>query len=581
MPFGETFPEKTNNLRGLTLKTSKKPELLAPCGSYEALEAAIAAGADALYLGTTMLNARMNAKNFDRQSLISAVELAHKNGVSVYVTMNTTVLDRQMKDALAQAEFLYKAGVDALIVADLGFASLVHKYFPDFPLHASTQAGGHNLECAKYFEKLGFSRMVCSRELSRENVKYLSENSPIEIEMFVHGAMCVSFSGQCLLSSFIGGRSGNRGECAQPCRMCYNGRYPLSLKDMCLAGHMEEILNMGVSSLKIEGRMKSPDYVYAVVSTYRKLIDEGRNATKEELAYLADIFSRGGFTDGYFTGNKDKMHGVRSESDKNATARTAVKRQNNSFHRQEIVIPERNHSLPEGFTLTYPEVKFKTTRSARWYKCQNMPKEPLFDINYIPLDKFDKYSANGVLLPPVMLDSELDTVRKKLIFAKEKGAKHAMIASVGQIQLCRELGFVLHGDYRLNITSNATAALFSDFEDILLSPELIMAQVRDIKAKKSVIVYGRAPLMTLEVSCGTESLQDRTKASFPVIFEGGRELVLNSLPTYMADRRDVLSKAGAFSWHFIFTLEGQQESRVTVMNYEKGYPTKKAVRRIK
>ena len=559
----------------------KIPELLAPCGSYEALVAAIEAGADAVYLGTTMLNARMNARNFDRDTLIKAVELSHSRGVRVYVTMNTTVLDRQLRDALIQVEFLYKAGVDALIVADLGLAALIHKYFPDLPLHASTQASGHNLDGAKFLADLGFCRMVCARELSAQNIKYLAQNSPIPIEMFVHGAICVSASGQCLLSSFIGGRSGNRGECAQPCRMQYNGRYPLSLKDMCLACHITEILDMGVASLKIEGRMKSPDYVYAVVSTYRRLLDEGRNATSQEMDYLARVFSRDGFTDGYFTGKKDNMHGVRSEDDKSATKGVSIKRKSTSREIERIEAPERLNRLPEGNIVPdYPRVKFKTYKSARWYRPEFMSPE-LFDINYIPLEKFGKYKANGVLLPPVIPDSEMEQVKKALVGAKELGASHALVGNVGHIALARQAGLAVHGDFRLNITSSASANVFADLEDIILSPELIVAQIRDIRAAKGVIVYGRQPLMTLETSCKTAVLCDRTKAQFPVITEGGREIVLNSLPTYMADRREVLEKAGPFSMHFIFTLEGQQECKVVSRNYAKGYPTKKAVRRIK
>jgi putative protease len=216
----------------------------------------------------------------------------------VYVTLNTAVLDKELKEAVAYADFLYGIGVDALIMSDLGLASLIRGRYPDMELHASTQASGHNAECAKTFAKMGFSRMVCARELSKDEIKELCTASPIEIEQFIHGAMCVSQSGQCLASAVMGGRSGNRGVCAQPCRMKYNGRYPLSLKDMCLAQHVTELIESGVASLKIEGRMKSPAYVYEVVSVYRRLLDEARNASKDEMQTLANVFSRGSFTDG-------------------------------------------------------------------------------------------------------------------------------------------------------------------------------------------------------------------------------------------------------------------------------------------
>lgn len=307
------------------MNKTKAPELLAPAGSPEALRAAITAGADAVYLGGGAFNARMGAENFTKDELSAAISLCHAHGVRVYATLNTLVRDRELYDALCQAEQFYLAGADALIIADLGLAQLLRCYFPDLPLHASTQAGGHGTAGAKYLAAAGFARMVCARELSFSNLRALCSDSPIEIEVFVHGALCVSISGQCLMSSMIGGRSGNRGECAQPCRLPYSGSYPLSLKDLCLAVHMTELLDCGVASLKIEGRMRSPGYVYSVTSTYRRLIDERRNATESELHFLRDVFSRSGFTDAYFTGDVYKsphlMLGTRTDADKLATAR--------------------------------------------------------------------------------------------------------------------------------------------------------------------------------------------------------------------------------------------------------------------
>ena len=304
------------------------PELLAPAGTPEALRAAISAGADAVYFGTSGYNARMNAKNFTGDETGRAIELCHAHGVRVHITLNTQIYDRELADVLRCAEQLYRYGADALIVADLGAEGLIHKYFPEMELHASTQCSGASVRDAEYLSSLGFSRMVCARELSGEDIAGLVRSSPIEIEMFVHGALCVSASGQCLFSSLLGGRSGNRGECAQPCRLHYNGEYPLSPKDLCLAGHMKEIIGTGVASLKIEGRMKSPDYVYSVVSLYRRLLDEGRDADAEEIKSLAAVFSRSGFTDAYFTRAVKKtpnsMLGVRTEADKAETRAAEV-----------------------------------------------------------------------------------------------------------------------------------------------------------------------------------------------------------------------------------------------------------------
>ena len=277
---------------------NKLPELLSPCGSYDALLAAIEGGADAVYFGGTAFNARMNAKNFDRGEIISAVSACREKGVKAYVTLNTQIFDRELKSALDHAAFLYESGVDALILADFGLSSLIKRYIPDFELHASTQMTAHSFDGAEKLYDFGFKRVVGARELSRENIASLCK-SRAEIELFIHGAICVSVSGQCLMSAMLGGRSGNRGQCAQPCRMCYNGEYPLSLKDMCLSDHIPELIDMGVSSLKIEGRMKSPSYVYGVTKIYRTLLDERRKATAEENNELKRLFSRSGFTDGY------------------------------------------------------------------------------------------------------------------------------------------------------------------------------------------------------------------------------------------------------------------------------------------
>ena len=316
-------PDTLGGFVALKRKDQKRlPELLAPAGSPKALRAAVAAGADAVYFALPDFNARINADNFTRESFVESVELCHKYGVKAYITLNTQIYDREKTDFLESAFFAYKAGVDAAIVGDLGCAALIKKHIPDMEIHASTQLSGHNADAGREFEKLGFTRMVCAREMSLCDIRAFTENSPIEAEIFVHGALCVCHSGQCLFSSLVGGRSGNRGLCAQPCRLPYRSEsggqgYHLSLKDMCLASYVPEIIDSGVASLKIEGRMKGAEYVYGVVSIYRRLLDERRAATKEELAELAAIFSRGGFTDGYFKEEiSHKMLGVRSEKDK-------------------------------------------------------------------------------------------------------------------------------------------------------------------------------------------------------------------------------------------------------------------------
>ena len=300
---------------------SKKniPELLCPAGSVEALGAAIEGGANAVYLGGTAMNARIHAGNFDPQQLRDAVRLAHAHDVKVYLTLNTLVTDRELTAYLDAARDASRAGVDALIVADLGGACAIRRILPEMELHASTQMSGHNSRMGEELARLGFSRMVAAREISEANLRELLAHSPIETELFVHGALCVSHSGQCLFSSIVGGRSGNRGECAQPCRLPYGKKesYPLSLKDLTLAKHIPTLIELGVASLKIEGRMKSPEYVYETARVFRRLLDEGRGATDAEIERMARRFSRNGFTDGYFTERIDSsMLGIRREQDK-------------------------------------------------------------------------------------------------------------------------------------------------------------------------------------------------------------------------------------------------------------------------
>ncbi len=293
----------------------RTPELLAPAGSFRALEAAIDAGADAVYFGGEAFGARAFAKNFTREEIAEASRLCRAYSVKSYITLNTLIFDREMREVLEYASFLENAGIDALIIADMGAAALIHKYIPTMRLHASTQFSGHEVNAAKMLAERGFERMVAARELSRDNLTALCKASPIEIETFIHGALCVCHSGQCLMSSMIGSRSGNRGMCAQPCRLPdKSGKYPLSLKDLSMASRIPELISTGAASLKIEGRMKSPEYVHGVVKIYRRLLDECRNATAEENRELEEIFSRDGFTTGYFDGKiNSSMLGTRSE----------------------------------------------------------------------------------------------------------------------------------------------------------------------------------------------------------------------------------------------------------------------------
>ena len=294
-------------------------ELLAPAGSMEAVAAAVQNGADAVYLGYGDFNARRNAKNFSQEEFAAAVSYCHVRGAKVYLTLNTLLTDRELPKA---AEFAVQAsdlGADAVLVQDMGVVRLLRQAAPDLPVHASTQMTIHNLDGVRLAADLGMSRVVLSRELSRDQIEYICQNSPIEIEVFAHGALCMCYSGQCFLSSVIGGRSGNRGLCAQPCRLKYGwmdkaDSYPLSLKDLSLAGHLRELRKMGVTCVKLEGRMKRPEYVAVVTGIYSRAIKEDREPTAEELEQLRAAFSRQGFTQGYYLDQQGPdMFGVREE----------------------------------------------------------------------------------------------------------------------------------------------------------------------------------------------------------------------------------------------------------------------------
>lgn len=303
-------------LRGIAMRNDI--ELLAPAGSYDAFIAAVENGADAVYLGGKLFNARANASNFGIDELKKIIEYAHLRNVKIHITMNTLLDDSEISDALSFAYDIYSLGVDAVIVQDLGLAKVLHENIPNLVLHASTQLSAHNLECVTELNKLGFSRVVLARELTFDEIKYICNNTSTEIEIFSHGALCVCYSGQCLMSSMIGDRSGNRGKCAQPCRLPYSllknneeiaKGYLLSPKDLCSLELLKALPN--VVSLKIEGRMKSPEYVATVVSTYKKYINkilasEEATPTDEDKKALTQIFNRGGFSKGYLLGKTGK-----------------------------------------------------------------------------------------------------------------------------------------------------------------------------------------------------------------------------------------------------------------------------------
>ncbi len=670
-------------------RKAELPELLAPAGSFECLLAAVEAGADAVYVGGKRFGARAYAKNFDTGELSRALSYCHLHGVKLYVTVNTLVEDKEMNELVAYARELYEIGVDALIIADLGAVREIRRVLPELELHASTQMSVHNTLGADEACRLGCVRVVPARELSLKDIKEITEASPAEVEVFLHGALCVSYSGQCLFSSLVGGRSGNRGECAQPCRLPYNGKYPLSLKDLSLSNHIPELIESGVASLKIEGRMKSPDYVYTVTKIYRRLLDEGRPATAEENGELKRAFSRGGFTDGYFTGKPQlPMTGVRSEEDKQDSremsgggflprrirtfanvkmrlgepsemslsdgtrcvsvvgeipqaaenaplTEEAVKARLSKMGNTNLLLSAEDITLSlekginlapsainalrraaaeafEGFGrklggIEYaytPKVQRKEGRrtaqffdGAAFLEAHRCDAEALafFDITFIPLfsDSAALSLSSGISIPPVVLDSETESVENQLKTARASGVKYALVGNIGHISLAKRYGLEPVGDYRLNISNCASREAIEALgvKHCILSPELTLPKARDIGG--GVIVYGRIPLMLTErcfmkenfgcKNCSDASLTDRRGERFPMIREfPHRNIILNSAITYMGDRRSELSELRIRSEHFLFTVESSEEILSALRDYREGtaLSTAKNVRRI-
>ena len=674
-----------------------RPLILSPAGSYDALCAAINSGADEVYFGLSSHNARQNAKNFTPEETEKAIRECKLRGVKTNITLNTLVTDREIPDACRLAYNALCMGADAFIVQDIGLASALKKSIPEITLHASTQCACHSAEGAKQLAELGFERIVLAREMNSTEIEKVVKLG-VETEIFVHGALCVCHSGMCLMSSVIGKRSGNRGLCAQPCRLPYNfgetkaeGRnacnYPLSLKDLSLAKHIPELTELGVTSLKIEGRMKPPEYVSGVTGIWKKLVTENRNATDEEYEYLEKLFSRSGFTDGYFTDkyriDNRKMYGVRTDSDKqdtklletakaenpskravtmtcivtegenpvltikcedaecmvkaDFTAQTAssrpmteedianslvklgdtvfectgiqvsvtgqvfvAKSQLNALRRTAVTC------LEEKILRAIPHPDFddsvfaleKAEKRAVQPKLRLLPESEVsldmmlrkyasYDIESvcIPLGMFrnddgkhiaqkvsDKGIFLGVRLPRVVFAEESGYTVKMLNSAKENGAVYAVAENIGHIPLIKRAGLKLYAGAAMNVFNSFCIDALKNmgFESVTLSPELLTAQMRDMKKNgisPAVIGSGRLELMVLE-SCVERAngncnctdnrgvcttICDRTGAVFPVKCEHrmsekpypGRNIIMNSVPVHLIDKPAELEKSGA------------------------------------
>ncbi|MDD6214662.1 MAG: U32 family peptidase [Firmicutes bacterium] len=412
-------------------------ELLAPAGSFDALRAAVQSGADAVYIGGSEFSARRSADNFTTDEIKEAADYCHIRGVKLHVAANILIKEKETGAFLRYVEKLNDAGVDAVIIQDIGMASVIRQAFPDLPLHASTQMTVTSLDAAKRLEEMGFSRIVLARELSREAIEKIAAGTGTEIEVFAHGAICMCYSGQCLMSSMIGGRSGNRGMCAQPCRLQYQigekKGYLLSPKDLSLIDYLDDLKKIGVDSLKIEGRLKRSEYVAAVTGIYRKYIDSGNSVTARDRKELTNAFNRSGLTSAYFgnsTGAKMMSYENPANVSNNIFSDEVKKRcaKDANFRKTEIFMSaELKENAPLVLQVWDSDGHFAEscgTKNAETANCKPLSKERLCDqllkLGNTPFfcNDIAAYLDDGITVPV----SEINSVRRTAIekLKKEK-----------------------------------------------------------------------------------------------------------------------------------------------------------------
>lgn len=641
-----------------------RPEILAPAGSLESLHAAVNCGANAVYLGAKALNARRNAGNFDDTTLAEAVHYAHLHGVKILQTLNIVMFDHEVDALLRAAETAAKLGVDAAIVQDWGVLSLLKAAVPELPLFASTQMAVHNLSGAKLAEKMGCKRVVLARELTAGEIAHIVKNISIQTEVFVHGALCMSVSGQCYLSSMLGGRSGNRGLCAQPCRLpfaCGSSSHALSLKDLSLIERVQELAALGVSSLKIEGRMKRPEYVAASVTALRQALD----GEEPDIDRLRSVFSRSGFTTGYFDAKRDKiMFGIRQKDDVTAATGVlgelaqlagrdigtvaiegaftayadepvslALRDQDKNSVFVEGDIPQTAHTKPTDedrvrqsllktggtpfhFTdldialsdgLMIPVSQLNALRREAFEQLSTLrctPHPLRFDAARVvlpadapgtlpprpalrarcranqltkalidhcesvilPLSEVDEGIRLGI--PPKRVIAEIprilftgeEQIAQQLKALRALGVTRVWCGNIGAVWLAKEAGMNICGGWSLNLTNSFALQTAAEMglSDAELSFELSLPQAKQLRhpVPLGLVAYGSLPLMTFrncpvraQIGCARcdrkQTLTDRKGVVFAVRCadyeaQTGVSTLYNSVPLYLADRRDEL-----------------------------------------
>ena len=494
----------------------KKIELLAPAGGMANLKGAVAKGADAVYLGMNRFSARDFATNFDERYLKKAVNICKSNDVKLYLAMNTLVLNSEIDDFFNQLSYAYSCGIDSVIIQEVSFLDIIKKNYPDLNVHVSTQAGVMNSKHVNLLDKA--DRITLARELLKDEIKNIRDTFSKELEMFCHGALCVSMSGQCLFSSLLGGRSGNRGKCAQPCRKKYDGRYYLSTKELCLIEKLPDMIDIGVNAVKIEGRMRTPYYVATVTSVYREAIDsfyDGNfSVSKQMLSKLQGAFSRE-FTKGWFNNSKDIFNRAKGtgESYKGKKEFYEVKAEGFSSDRCKVnfqlpnIVSEKSKSR----NLLVKVGNFEDGISA----CENGADVVYLDIfnsEFSNLKKKIDCKLFGVT-PRIMLDSDVKELVDVIGDKKPDGlfAGNMGVANLG-------LKIPLHFDYNVNCFNDIDVNYFLKNNMFpIISPELSFDDLMNFRNKNfGVFVHGDIRLMTLRHELKNGVIKDERGGLFRV-----------------------------------------------------------------
>ena len=637
------------------------PEVLSPVGNREMLEAAVRSGADAVYFGAKEFSARRNAENFEIREIKEVIEYCHIRGVRAYLTLNILIKDSELEEAFLLAKQAYNMGIDGIIIQDLGLARILHEKIPNLKLHASTQMSVHSPSALPILKEIGFCQVVAAREMSKEELKAFCKTANelgITVEVFVHGALCMSMSGQCLLSAFLGSRSGNRGLCAGPCRLPFKVSggtgYDLSLKDLSLLKYIGELYDMGVRSFKIEGRMKRPEYVAAATAACKQALLNG-SVDSELDTTLKNVFSRSGFTDGYYQGNTSRdMFGIRTKEDVVSADKAfpflheiyRAERQSVGLHiKVEMLrdkpikitffdgentvsvlgeIPQKAQKSPidkesvqknteklgstpyfakktdiildDGLFVSMSSLnalrrkaceeldskrsELKFTKSDAQYKFskgevkaqsalktfarfENKEQIPSnlegIDAIIYPLEQ-NPEGLNEIGLPLIVdiprgIVSE-QLIRQRLDLFKKSGFKTALCGNLAAVTLAKETGFELIADTGLNITNTEslkTAKTLGIKKAVVSSEELISDITRlGSHIEKGAVVYGKIPLMLFRncplkngrscKACDKKGvITDRLGTEFGVRCRMGYSELLNSVPIWLADRKEDFS----------------------------------------